>query len=261
MFFFINILYMLPNSLKKHLTRLAEKKYRMEANEFVIEGVKGVQEALAFAEVATIVAVEDFLKDVEMKELIKSAKDSGVPVFLCGLKDVTSFQTTATFPGVLATVKRPQIKLNDFSKNSPIVCLDGVKDPGNLGTVIRTADWFGIKNILLSEDTVDPFNEKVVRSTMGSLFHTKIVKSENIVSDLLKLSAKYTLVGLDIKGEDVSKMTPTRNSIYVFGSESHGLRPEVDNMLAKRYTIPGKGKAESLNIGIAAGILLFSISK
>ena len=140
---------------------------------------------------------------------------------------------------------------------SPIIFLDNVKDPGNLGTIIRTADWFGLKHIILSEDTVDPYNEKVVRSTMGSFFHVNILESTNSVRLLNSLRQKsYMLVSLDIKGELFDTLQPIAKTVYLFGSESHGIRSELAALIEKRYTIPGKGKAESLNVAVAAGIVM-----
>ena len=143
----------------------------------------------------------------------------------------------------------------------PIVCLAGVKDPGNLGTIIRTADWFGIKNILLSEQCVDVYNPKVVRSTMGSIFHTAVFRSNNIEKDLqvLKKNSEYKIYSLDLAGENINKMKASNNIIYLFGSESHGVMTGLEKLIDKRYTIPKKGEAESLNLGVAVGVLLSKI--
>ncbi|MFZ2978574.1 MAG: RNA methyltransferase, partial [Candidatus Magasanikiibacteriota bacterium] len=168
-------------------------------------------------------------------------------------------KTTDTFPGVLAIVEQSEVELNDLTGN--IICLDGVKDPGNLGTIIRTADWFGIKNIILAEDCVDPYNPKVVRSTMGSIFRVNIFESEGIVRDLSYLQEDgYKLNGLVMNGVNLDKLKPGNKEIYVLGSESHGIRPEVEKILDKKYTISGSGSAESLNVAVACGILLSRIS-
>jgi len=169
-------------------------------------------------------------------------------------------------------VSQQEVTPEDITGEKFIICLDGVKDPGNLGTIIRTADWFGIKNILLSEDCVDPYNEKSVRSTMGSIFHVNIFsaqggsalggKSSGLerILKLLKEKYEYKICSLVMKGEDLNKIKISDKTIFVLGSESHGVRPEIEKISDKNYTIVGKGEAESLNVAVAGGILIHSLS-
>ncbi len=252
---------MLSKKIVKHINKLGQKKVRHEEKEFIIEGVKGVDEALQSNAQILLLVVEGNRRDDEyFAELIKLAESKDVPVEFCGRGDVGSIKTTDTFPGVLAIVEQKEISLEEMQGN--IICLDGVKDPGNLGTIIRTADWFGIKSIILSEDCVDPYNPKVVRSTMGSIFHVNIFESERTVEDLGQLQEMgYKLNGLVMDGEDLSKMkSGGEKQVYILGSESHGVRDEVEKILDKKYTISGSGDAESLNVAVAAGILISRLS-
>lgn len=255
---------MLPKSTIKHLNELQQKKHRTAAQEFIVEGVKGVSEAIqADAEVLLLVVDGNLRDEADMSALIKLAEQNEIQVEFCGRKDIGEIKTTDTFPGVLAVVQTNDIGLEEIAEGT-IVALDGVKDPGNLGTIIRTADWFGIKNILLAEDSVDPYNPKVVRSTMGSIFRTDIFESQNLATSLKLLKEKfgYTVVSLEMNGvnlpEKLGKKGIEKN-IFLFGSESHGVRPEIAKFVDTKYTIPGKGQAESLNVAVAAAIVMSRI--
>lgn len=249
---------MLSSKIVKHLIQLQEKKYRRQFHEFVIEGFKGVGEALSQSDVVLLVVEGSRREETEIAACITKAEELHVPVEFCGRKDIGDIKSTDTFPGILAVVDSCEYTLEDISTGA-IIVLEDIKDPGNLGTIIRTADWFGIINILLSENSVDEYNPKVVRSTMGSMFRSKIYRSPNVLKDVeqLKKNFGYTTLGLDIKGKELpATILKPENKIFVFGSESHGISPELDSLIDTRYTIPGKGKAESLNLAISAGILM-----
>lgn len=249
---------MLTENIRKHIKKLTQKKYREEFDEFIIEGVKGVEEALASGlGITTVILEEEKNVSVELPIFV----DTGPTVLYASKHDIKEIKTTETFPGIMAIVKIPHTSLDNFDFDAPIICLDGAKDPGNLGTIIRTADWFGVKNILLSEDCVDRYNEKVVRSTMGSIFRSTLVESKNLVTDLKMLQSKgYTVVGLQMKGDAFNTLIYEKKTVFVFGSESHGISPQVQMLLDKSATIPRLGQAESLNVAIAAGIVLSVIS-
>lgn len=247
-------------ALITNIAKLHQKKYRYEFSEFLVEGIKGVAEALQFAEVKTLIV--DINKETEtaIVDLVYQAGEKNVDILTVGQKEFNKIKTTDTFPGIMAVVAMPASSFADIS--GPVVCVDGISDPGNLGTIIRTADWFGVDHILLSPTCVDPYNEKVVRSSMGSLFHVQIHQSSDLLEDLenLKQQKHYTVVGLSLDGEPLTTFLHNDRRCYVFGSESHGMSPELEKILDARYTISGKGKAESLNVAIAAGIVLSRLS-
>jgi len=253
---------MLAKKIIQHINQLQQKKIRIKDKEFLIEGIKGVNEALDSNLEVILIVIEGSRRDEkEFIDLIKKAEKKTVFIEFCGRKDIKDIKTTDTFPGVLAIVNQPEFNIHDLLDDK-IICLDGIKDPGNLGTIIRTADWFGIKNILLSEDCVDVFNPKVVRSTMGSIFRMKIMESKNLIKDLLYLQKQYhyKIYCLTMNGKDLDTLKFKPESIFVIGSESQGIRPEIEKISDDQYTIFGKGKAESLNAAIAAGILISKIS-
>lgn len=253
---------MLSHKILQHLNQLQQKKYRREFGEFIIEGIKGVKEALCSEAIVSLVIMAGKQRDEpDFLELIKLAQTKQVEVAFCARQDVGQIKTTETFPGVLAIVGQPDYSLDEVVGDRAIICLDQIKDPGNLGTIIRTIDWFGGKSMVLSEDCVDLSNPKVVRASMGSIFRVKVFQSHHLIQTLnnLKNKYKYELVGLTMAGESINKVSIKSRAAYVLGSESHGLRPEVENLLDKRYTIQGQGQAESLNVAVAAGILLARI--
>lgn len=251
-------IYMLSPNVKKHLNKLKQKKYRKEFEEFLIEGIKGIEEA--FKEktgIAVIIIDGSRREEAGIKEIIEKAKKLDIPMEFCGHKDIDDIKTTDTFSGVIAIVEQKNIEIDDVLNNSPILALYQINDPGNLGTIIRTADWFGIKNIILSENSVDPYNEKTARSTMGSIFRTNIYQSKSFSSDIGYIKKKgYQISALDMKGENLKKIQPNDKTVYIFGSESHGVPENLLQIADKVYNIEGAGNAESLNIAISAGILM-----
>lgn len=244
-----------------YIKKLHQKKYRKEYDEFLVEGIKGVEEALkANTDIVLIGVDKTREKEEGIRDILREAEKRNISVDEYHPHDVAMVKSTDTFPGVLAVVKIPFVKEEVLELTEPIICLDDVTDPGNLGTIIRTADWFGVKHILLSSDCVDAYNEKVVRSTMGSLFHVNIFESKDIVQTVTALRKKgYQCVGLDLNGKPLDTLKPTEKSIYLFGSESHGIRSHLDKLIDLRYTIVGTGHAESLNVAVSAGIVLSRI--
>lgn len=251
----------LPTKTFKHIAKLQLKKFRREFGEFTVEGVKGVKEALLSDSEIVLLLIEGNKRDEKsIQELIDLANKKGVQVEFVKKAEAEKLKTTETFSGVLAVVEIKEYSLDDLLESAPIICLENVRDPGNLGTIIRTADWFGIKNIIISQNSVDLYNPKTVRGTMGSIFREKFFVSKNLSMTLDNLKKEgYKLVGLDLQGEKMEKMKSEEKAVYIFGNESEGLSQEVEKKLDKRYTITGKGGAESLNLSVSAGILMYCI--
>ena len=233
----------------KEVKKLHQKKYRDQHNAFIVEGEKGVREAVAASmKILAAYGTEELLEAVGLTD-----PNLVMPIEMHEGKKISA---TDTFPGILAVVEKRDTSLD----TGHTICLDRVADPGNLGTIIRTADWFDIHNIILSENSVDPYNPKVVRSTMGSLFRANIIEEDDDLVALLTAMKKegYRIVALAMNGDDISTLKTEGPTVFVFGSESHGIRPEILE-LADVYTIPKKGSAESLNVAIAAGIVMSGI--
>lgn len=253
---------MLKPALKTHIIKLQQKKFRKEFLEFLVEGVKGVEEALTHATVLAVVIEGNRRDEPEFVRIIELAAKHDVGVEFCGHKDVGAIKTTETFSGVLAIVELPEVDMEDIENEMTVIALDGVKDPGNLGTIIRTADWFGVNAILLSDDSVDPYNEKCVRSTMGSIFRVHIYKTHDLKGTLQELKdGKWQLNTFTMTGKPLTTLSKKNKAIYIFGSESHGVSEEIMALSDEQYTIPGNTQAESLNLSIASGIVLWELSK
>jgi len=178
-------------------------------------------------------------------------------------KEMASISTLSSPSEVLAVVRIPEIELTSVNlANSQVIALDDIKDPGNLGTIIRNADWFGIKSIIVSPETVDEFNPKVVQSTMGSLFRVHVYRTE-LPTLLLELKDQGAAVfSAEMSGETSSILESHGGpGVLIIGSESHGVSKEVSSIADKKVSISGMGNAESLNAAVATGILLYSWTK
>ncbi len=225
----------------KHIASLRMPKFRQKYGQFVVEGRKAVEEVFHSGwQVEGIWATSTFVERFQPEYPFQWMTDEEN-------KKCTSFDTP---PGVMALVNKPLSQGYDVAM--PFVLgLDGINDPGNMGTIIRLADWFGLKQIVASPDSVDAFNPKCLAATMGSFLRVEVVYTE-----LERVAAGRTVYGAYLTGENVHGIQTAPNSLLVIGSESHGIRPSMETYITHPITIPGKGGAESLNAGMATAILL-----
>ncbi|CAM1357117.1 TrmH family RNA methyltransferase [Tenacibaculum halocynthiae] len=229
----------------KLITSLQQKKYRQKHNLFVAEGIKVVNELLKSSlEVYQIFCVDESLEFEKNIEVILISEIE--------LKKVSSLKSPNK---VLALFKIPEEILT--RKDDFIVALDGINDPGNLGTIIRLCDWFGIKELVCSGNTVDCYNQKVVQSTMGSLTRVNIYYTK--LSDYLQ-TTDLPVFTADMDGENVyKKYSLPQKAILVMGNEANGISSEVAAIVENKLTIPRFGETqqtESLNVATATAILL-----
>lgn len=228
----------------KLITSLQQKKYRQKYQLFVAEGVKVVNELLASPlKVEQLYTTdESFMTSKEVKVVSISENE---------LRKVSTLKTPNK---VLGLFKIPKGEKNN--KNSFIVALDGVNDPGNLGTIIRLCDWFGVSELVCSKNTVDCYNQKVVQSTMGSL--TRVQVSYIDLPKFLK-STSLPIYTADMHGDNVYTTSLPQKAVLVMGNEANGISPEVTDIVKNTVTIPRFGdlqKTESLNVATATAILL-----
>jgi len=249
----------LSNSQIKHIVSLRQKKFRTEHQQFIVEGVKMVSELLN-SEYKTIgiYGVEDFVK---LLDYARSDRQPATEIITeIQLQKISNLET----PNKVLAVARIPKKSGSGSgsgsaqlNNKLSLALDNISDPGNLGTIIRTAAWFGIENIICSENTVDAWNPKVVQATMGALFHVNIIYTdlENIVQEFNAKNIPVYATALDGKNIYESKLSP--NGLIIIGSESHGVSQEILSLTEHKLFIPSfsKGAAESLNAAVAAGVV------
>ena len=239
---------MLSKSRLKYIQTLGQKKFRLQEGCFLAEGPKLVAELLAEkrAAVLEIFALEEWITSNE--SLIGAMNCSKVSE-----QELEKISQLNTPNLVVALVKQ-------FGDAAPdpveglILALDNIQDPGNLGTIIRIADWFGIKQIICSEGTADCYNPKVVQATMGSIARVAVFYTD--LATWLSAQASTGIYAAVLEGKDIRKMDPLKEGILLIGNESKGISPEILALANHRITIPQKGKAESLNAAVAAGIIL-----
>ena len=238
---------MLSKSQIKLITSLKQKKYRQQHGFFVVEGVKTIKELLqSNLELQKLYATESFNIDAK-DEVIISNSD---------LKRISFLKTPNK---ALAVFKIPEPKPIDTS--GLIVALDAIRDPGNLGTIIRLCDWFGVKEIICSKETVDCFNPKVIQATMGSITRVN-VSYMDLVSFLDDIDTP--VFGAFMEGENVYNKTLPKKGVLVMGNEANGVSKEVQALINENISIPRFGDlqaTESLNVATATAILLSEFSR
>lgn len=248
----------------KSLKMLQNKKHRDEQKSFIVEGKRSVVEVLKQnCKIDLIIINHEIVKKEE--KLIDQIKKKSIRLELVSSKELEAISSVEHSQGILAIVKylQPDVSILFTNKNekSKVVLLDNISDPGNMGTIIRTVDWFGLDALIITGNSVDIYNPKVVRSTMGSLFHIPIFIKKNTLEIIKKLKEKdFIIIAADLKGEQYNQIKYPNKSAIVFGNEAHGISSEIKPYVDKFVTIPGRGQAESLNVAISVGIILSQIN-
>ena len=246
------------NELIKHIKKLKDKKERDLSNEYIIEGIKLIQEAIQEkAKIKQIIICEECEKAEAIPKEIMYEVARYECIYIT--KKLYNYLTEVKTPqGILAVIEKESNEKNIDYTQEIIVALDGIQDPGNLGTILRTVDSIGLTQILVSKDTADSFNPKVVRSTMGAIFRVKVIECEDLEKTLKKIKKH--------KFEIVVTSLQTKNSIYdidynkkviVIGNEANGVQEKIQKLADKKVKIPMLGKTESLNASVATGIILY----
>ena len=239
----------------KYYSSLLRKKYRATEKKCLAEGKKTVEEGLEsnfFCE--KIFVSQKFFENTRSRKLFKN-----VDVEVLKKSELLRLTDTMTPQGITAVFRISANKKLEDVKSETIVYLENIADPGNLGTIIRICDWFGIETLLVSDNTVDVYNPKVIRSSMGSVFHINIIEEvENNSLDMLKKKG-YKLVCADLHGESLYEFNVPSKKIIAFGNEAAGLSEELLKRSDSKITIPKIGEAESLNVATASAIILSEI--
>ena len=249
------------NNLIKHLKKLKEKKYRDEYGEYTVEGIKLVKEA--FKEKANIKQL--IICDGCNSEIIESHLKYEMAKFdfVYVPENIFKMISNVVNPqGVLAVIGKNTIdvanKDNISLTDDIILALDDIQDPGNLGTILRTADSVGLKQILISKGTADPYNPKVVRSTMGAIFRINIIECDNLKEILEYLHEKnYKIMCTSLEAKETIYQTNYNKKVIVIGNEANGVSKDIQKMADEKVIIPMLGKTESLNASVATGVILY----
>ena len=252
---------MITKNELKYFASLNQKKFRRLEKKFLAEGVKIVYEGISSGFPCEIVlATNDFI--IGNDELINVIKHRYIRLEEIKNQDFEKISDTKSPQGIAAVFEALETKFEQdkFTKGNIIVYLDNISDPGNAGTILRTCDWFGVKSVLLSRNSADYLNPKVIRSSMGSIFHLNILENADKYLQLLKEKG-FKIISSDLNGKNIFKFNQPGKVVLVLSNESSGPSPEILRMAEEKITIPGKGKAESLNVASAAAIILAHLTK
>lgn len=236
------------NEIIKNIKKLKEKKYRVDS--YIVEGIKMVKEAInENQEIALIAIREDFKIDFDTKN---------TKIVTISNKIFNDISDVKTPQGILAVIKKNQN--NQIETNQEyILALDSLQDPGNMGTIIRTADSANINQIIINKTTVDPYSPKVIRSTMGAIYRTNIIEVEDLKATLKEMKLKgFQIITTDLKAtQSIYDINYNNKTVVVIGNEANGVSQEILQTADKKVIIPMLGKTESLNASIAASIMIY----
>ena len=234
----------------KYIHSLALKKIRKEEQVFLAESHKVVEELAAYFPCRFLAATSSWLKanpTISANEIAEVTQD-----------ELSRASLLKTPQQVLAIFEQPQYALDSqVVRHSLCLALDDVQDPGNLGTIIRLADWFGIKDIICSPNTVDVYNPKVIQATMGAIARVKIHYTP--LTDFIRSVGNIPVYGTFLNGENIYGQELANNGLIVMGNEGNGISPEIETLVSHRLYIPnypqGQKTSESLNVAIATAIV------
>lgn len=233
----------------KYIQSLKDKKHRNEHKTFVAEGNKMVAELLECMQCQILIGTKEFLCSVN--------RNSAEEIIEVSYEELARASFLKNPQQAIAVFYQPQYSENINIEDQLCLALDGIQDPGNLGTIVRLADWYGIKHIFCSIDTADIYNPKVVQATMGALARVNVHYVE--LADFLGNNSHLPIYGTLLDGKNMYEQTITPNGIIVMGNEGNGIRPEIEKLIQKKLYIPnypiGQETSESLNVAIATAIV------
>ncbi len=249
------------NPIVKHVKGLQNKKNRIKYNQFVIEGLRFLQEALQHQVSIEYILYSDGLKKIKGGDELFSEIEGKYNLYHLSDSLMEKLSETETPQGLMAVVNIPQIPLNQLTVDGNIflVILDRVQDPGNMGTIIRTAEGAGVNAVLLTKGSVDPYNSKTLRATMGAVFHFPVIQLDNneeLIDFLKQHQIQLIATHLDTTNT-YDQINYKGNIALLIGNEANGIQDEFLNHADKTVKIPIVGKIESLNASVAAGILIY----
>ncbi len=250
----------------KYYAKLRQKKYRQQEGKFLVEGVRICQEAL-FSDwhIEAAFVEQDFPETEHWLQFEELFKQQQIPFRVLPLAHFQRLTDTETPQGIVLALKIPRQELSQLNlrKAGFVVILQGVRDPGNLGTIIRTADWYGVNAILLSDDCVEPYNPKVVRSTMGAIFHVPLIRLTDLRHGVAELKKhRFRIIATSVThGKVVHRVQFKKPVALILGGEVSGVSAQLMEAADLTIRIWKYGKAESLNVAVAGGIIMDRIAE
>jgi RNA methyltransferase, TrmH family len=246
---------MLSKKIVKYIQSLSHKKFRDEEGAFIGEGPKIVTEFLTSEKIKCRLLCAEKTWLLDNGFLLKNIKPENIfEVDEHWLKSISLLKTPNK---VVAVFDKKTVHESRNLSGKVSLMLDDLQDPGNLGTIIRIADWFAIENIICSENSVDCYNPKVVQATMGSLSRVNLIYAS--LDSFIEKNKKIPIYAAALSGISVFKLPKITEAVFLIGNESKGLSEEILKLATERITIPKAGHAESLNAAVAAGIILSQV--
>tara|TARA_Y100000817_G_scaffold209165_1_gene164096 strand:- start:186 stop:950 length:765 start_codon:yes stop_codon:yes gene_type:complete len=253
---------MISKNRFKYLKSLKIKKYRNQAKQILIEGSRLIDESMrAGANIELICYTKQFVSNSNHKKLLRFIDNKNILIEEISDVDMKALSDSMHNQGILGLADMPIA-----DDTSQLICanqliLDSISDPGNLGNIMRTTDWFGIKSLYFSSDCIDPYNAKVIRSAMGAHFYLDIFHID-IIAHIKHLKENdFTIIAADLDGESVYNWAPPEKWAIILGNEAHGISDKIRKLVDCTITIPKQGSIESLNVSMATGIVLSHIKK
>ncbi len=243
----------LSNSASKLIKSLQQKKYRDLNGLFLVEGVKLTEEALRNNNGGL---VQQVIYTGDKSEFHFSLPENAISVSPKELEILSGLKT----PNRILAVCRKFPYVSEITFSSPTLVLDGVGDPGNLGTIIRLCDWFGFTQLICSNESVDLYNPKVVQASMGSLFRVQVIYTD-LTELISNLPEGKNIYGADMNGTSIYDVNFDKNPIVIFGSESHGISENLKARISEKISITQVGGGESLNVAVSAAIISSEIRR
>jgi len=249
------------SAIIKYFRSLKKKKHRKDEGKFIIEGPHLVEEALKEGLLDKAIYSRNFASTLEAKELLKRISDKNIVCVEESAQNISSISSVETPQGIIASAKPNSSDLGSlFEKSDPLIVIAyEIQDPGNLGTIIRTCDAAGCSGLILSKGTVDPYNDKVIRASSGSIFRLNIIKADDIIELISSLkrrgikvlsaasNAEQSIFNADLSG-------PTA---LIIGNEGKGVPGEIEKLSSGTLSIPMEGGTESLNAAVSAAVILY----
>lgn len=247
------------NSLFKELKRLKEKKYRMKEGKFLVEGFRFVEEALESDFSLSHIILSESSRGKYEKSGLESKVKTHTKTYTLSETLFKTLTDTENPQGILAVVESKIREIED--RLGFYILADRVQDPGNMGTIIRTAHAAGALGIITTEGTVDIYNDKTLRSTMGSIFYIPILENKNLdfLKNLKEKGYDFLVSSLESENNIYDLNLKNKKLVVCIGNEGNGISKEVFNLGSENFKIPMPGGAESLNAAIAAGVIMFEI--
>lgn len=245
------------NETIKHIRKLKEKKYRDEFSEYIVEGIKLINEAIEEkCNVKTIIVCDNCDKEaLNTNSMYEIAKHNCIYVDEKVFNSITEVKNPQ---GILAVIGKEKESKEIKYDEDIIVILDDIQDPGNLGTILRTIDSVGLTQVILSKKSGDVYNSKVVRSTMGAIFRVNVIESENLPETIKTIKKhKYEIVSTSLDTNESIYELEYKKTAIVIGNEANGVSNAVQELSDKKVKIPMLGRTESLNASVATGVVLY----